>query len=412
MTKGLLVDLAPLRGSPDFRRLWLGSLASNLGGQMTVFAVALQVYLITGSSLAVGGVGLASAVPGIVFGLLGGSVIDAVDRRLLVLRCSTVQLALSAALAAQAFAGLDQVSLLYLLVALQSLVGSVNAPARQTFMPRLLPPEQVPAGAAVTMLAMHTSLVTGPALGGLLTAAGGLRFCYLVDAVSFLAALYGVYRLPPMRPDGGGTRAGLRSTLDGLTYIRRSRVLAGTLLADLNATVLAMPVALFPAINDERFAGSPRTLGLMTSALGVGGIVGSALSGPLSRIARQGRAMLATVAGWGVALAGFAVIDGLAATLGLLVLAGVADVSSVVLRTTMVTLATSDDVRGRVNSTNFVVGAMGPQLGNFRAGAVASATSPGASAFGGAIACVLGAGVLALTLPALRRYRPVESSTG
>ena len=115
------------------------AIASGIGTQMTVFAVALQIYVITGSSAAVGGVGLASAVPGIVVGLLAGSVIDATDRRVIVLVGTTTQMALSVALAAQAFAALDQMWLLYSLVALQWW-SAVTTPARRTFLPRLLPP--------------------------------------------------------------------------------------------------------------------------------------------------------------------------------------------------------------------------------------------------------------------------------
>jgi hypothetical protein len=209
-----------------------------------------------------------------------------------------------------------------------------------------------------------------------------------------------------MRPDGGTTRAGLRSVADGLRFIGRSRVLTGALLTDLNATVLAMPIALFPAINAERFGGSPRTLGLLTTAVAVGGIAGSTLSGPVGRLRRQGLGMLLASSIWGAALAGFGLVDGLAATLILLAVAGAADVSSVVLRTTIIQVATPDTYRGRVNATEFVVGASCPQLGNFRAGAVASLTSPAVSAVSGGLSCVAGAGVIALLIPALRNYRP------
>jgi MFS family permease len=402
----LLVDITPLRRSIAFRRLWAGSLLSGIGSQMTVFAVALQVYLLTHSSAAVGLVGLAAAVPAIAFGLLAGSLVDAVDRRRLVLIGSVVQLLVSLAFAAQAFADLGLVWLLYVLVAGQSLVGSVTAPARRTFMPRLLPEGQVPQAAALTMLAMHASMVVGPSLAGLIAAAGGLRVCYLVDAITFTASMYGVFRLPPMRPDGTGTRAGIAAVVDGLRFLKRSKVLVGALVSDLNAMVLAMPVALFPAINADRFGGSPRTLGLLTTALAVGGIVGSGLSGPLGRVRRQGAGMLLAGSVWGLAVAGFGLVHGLAASLTLLALAGVADVSSVVLRTTMVQVATPDAYRGRTNAAEFVVGAACPQLGNFRAGAVASLTSPGASAVSGGLASVLGAGVIALALPAFVRYRP------
>ena len=408
MIRRLLVDVTPLRTSPDFRRLWLGSLLSAIGGQMTVFAVALQTYLLTGSSLAVGAVGLADALPAITLGLLAGSVVDAHDRRILVLVASTASLVVSLGFAAQAFAGLDQVWLLYALVAVQSVARSVGAPARRTFIPRLLPPAQLPAGVALNMLVMHASMVVGPSLAGLVAAAGGLKLCYVIDAVSFLGALYGVYRLPPMRPDGTPSRPGVRAVLDGLRFVRRNRVLGGALIADLNATVLAMPIALFPAINAERFGGSPRTLGLLTTAIAVGGIVGSGLSGPVGRVRHQGRGILVAGAIWGAALAGFGLVDGLAASLALLAVAGIADVSSVVLRTTVIQLATPDAYRGRIAATEYVVGAACPELGNFRAGAVASLTSPATSAVAGGLACVGGAGLIALLIPALVRYRTAD----
>lgn len=412
MIRRLLVDITPLRTSPDFRRLWFGSLLSAIGGQMTVFAVALQTYLLTHSSLAVGAVGLADALPAITLGLLAGSFVDAHDRRVIVLIASTGQLLVSLGFAAQAFAGADQVGLLYALVAVQSVARAVNAPARRTFMPRLLPAAQLPAGAALTMLVMHTSMVVGPSLAGLVAAAGGLKLCYLIDALSFFGALYGVYRLPPMRPDGATSRPGPRAVLDGLRFLRGNRVLTGALISDLNATVLAMPIALFPAINADRFGGSPRTLGLLTTAIAVGGIVGSGLSGPVGRLRHQGRGMLVAGAVWGAALAGFGLVDGLAASLALLAVAGVADVSSVVLRTTVIQLAAPDAYRGRIAATEYVVSAACPELGNFRAGAVASLTSPAVSAVSGGLACVAGAGVIAVLLPAFVRYRATGPGDG
>lgn len=405
MIRRLLVDATPLRVSPDFRRLWFGSLLSGIGGQMTVFAVALQAYLITGSSFAVGAVGLADAVPAITVGLLAGSVVDAHDRRRLVLIASSGQWLVSVGLAAQAFAGIDRIWLLYLLVGLQSLARSVNAPARRTFMPRLLPAELLPAGAALSMLVMHASMVVGPSLAGLVAAVGGLKLCYLIDALSFLGAMYGVYRLPPMRPEGAVTPPGPRAVLAGLRFLGRSRALTGALVSDLNAMVLAMPIALFPAINAERFGGSPRTLGLLTTAIAVGGILGAGLSGPIGRLRRQGRGMLVAGAIWGAAVAGFGLVDGLAASLVLLAVAGAADVSSVVLRTTVIQLATPDAYRGRIAAAEYVVGAACPELGNFRAGTVASLTSPAASAVSGGLACVGGAALIAVLMPAFVRYR-------
>jgi len=401
----VLVDLRPLKESPPFFRLWLGSGLSAVGTQMTTFAVALQVFQLTHSSAAVGGIGLVAAVPAISVGLLGGSVVDSVDRRKLVLGTSSCLAVVSAAFAAQAFAGTGQLWLLYLLVAVQAAFGAVNAPARRTFLARLLPSDQVHAGAALTMLVGHVSLTAGPALAGVLAAAGGLKFCYLVDVVSFAGALYGVAALPPMPPQGEALRPGLSAFFDGMRFIRANSVLTGALLADLSATVHGMPVALFPAINAHRFGGNPQTLGLLTTALAVGGIIGSTLSGPIGRNARQGRTMLVAGAIWGLGLVGFGFAASLWLTLLCLVCAGTADVISVVSRTTIIQLATPDRFRGRVSAAEFVVGYGGPQLGNFRAGSIGSLTTPSISAVAGGAATFVGAALLALAIPPFWRYR-------
>jgi MFS family permease len=319
----------------------------------------------------------------------------------------------SAAFAVQAFAGLDRVWPLYLLVAVQSLLNSVNAPARSTFMPRLLAPERVPAGVALNMLLAHGSVTIGPALAGVVTAVWGLKACYLIDAVSFGAALYGVARLPAMPPGEGAARPGLRAVVDGLRYIQGNRIVLGALLADMSATVLGMPFALFPAINAARFGGSPQTLGLLTSAVAVGGVIGSTLSGPAGRVSRQGRAMLIAGAVWGAGIAGFGLAHRLPLALGALAVAGIADVTSVVFRTTIVQVLTPDRYRGRVNAAQYVVGSGCPQLGNFRAGAIGSLTSPGISAVSGGLAVIAGAALIGLTVPALVRQRaprPAETA--
>jgi MFS family permease len=405
----LLLDVRPLRVSRDFRRLTVSSTVSQLGGQMTTYAVALQVFTLTHSSAAVGGVGLAAAVPSLAGGLLGGPLVDAVDRRKLVLAGSSAQTGVSVLFAVQAFAGERSLWLLYGLVALQYLISAVNAPARRTFAPRLLPRELIPAGAALTMLSMHLSLIAGPPLAGVLTAAGGLRFCYLVDAVSFVFALYAVFRLPPMLPDGGRATPGLTALADGLRFIAGRKVILGALLYDLSATALGMPFALFPAINADRFGGAPETLGLLTAAVAAGGVLGTALSGPVSHVHRPGRAMLLSALGWGGGLIGFGLAGGLVPTLGFLVVAGVADVLAVVFRSTVLQTATPDHLRGRTGAAEFVVGAGAPQLGNFRAGVLGSLTSPGTSAVVGGVSTLVGAAVLAVSLPALRHYRIDEA---
>jgi MFS family permease len=401
----LLADTRPLRELPAYRRFWIGTTISSAGGAMTSFAVALQVFRITHSPAAVGAIGLFLAVPTIVVGLVGGSVADAVDRRRLVLVTSNGLAGVSVLFAVQAFAGSTQVWLLYLLVGVQSLLASVDGPARRTLTPRIVTAERLPAAVALNQLSFQVVMVVGPALAGLVAATGGLRWCYAVDVVSFAAALYGVARLPALPPLEDIGRPGLAAVVEGIRYIGRSRVLVGAFLADLDAMVLAMPFALLPAVNADRFGGHAGTLGLLAAAPGVGGLVGSTLSGPLGHVARRGRAMLVAVAVWGAAVTVFGLAGGLAITLVALAVAGAADTTSVVLRATMVQQVTPDRYRGRVTAADYVVGAGGPQLGNLRAGVVGSLTSPGFSAAAGGIAAMLGAAVIALAVPALARHR-------
>jgi len=203
----------------------------------------------------------------------------------------------------------------------------------------------------------------------------------------------------------GTARPGPRAVAEGIGFIRRSQVIGGAFLTDLAATVFALPVALFPAINAERFGGDPRTLGLFTTAIGAGGLVSGVFSGPVGHIVRQGRAMLVAVAVWGAAFAGFAVAPSLWLTLGLLAVAGAADAFTVVFRGAIVAVVTPDLLRGRVMAADYVVGAGGGQLGNLEAGTVAAVTSPVISAVAGGLATVAAALVIGLALPAFTRYR-------
>jgi len=404
VTRSLLADIRPLRESPAFRRLWVGSSLSSIGGRMTFFALVLQVYDLTRSSVAVGAIGLAQAGPVLILGLLGGSLADAVDRRKLTLVTSTCLAVVSAGFAAQAFLGLGQLWLLYVLAAVQAVLEAIDGPARRTFLPRLVPADRLAAGVALNQLSGYVSVLLGPVLAGVLTAAAGLRVCYLIDALSFGAALYGVARLPAMPPQESAARPGLRAAAAGLRFIRQHPILVGAFLADMDAMLFGLPIALFPALNAARFGGTPQTLGLLTAALAVGGLLGSGLSGPAGRVSRQGRAMLVTVAVWGAAITGFGLARSLRLALLLLAIGGAADTTSVIFRGAIVQAVTPDEFRGRVTSVDYVVGAGVPQLGNFEAGVVASLTSPAISAVSGGLAAVLGAVVLRLAVPAFARY--------
>jgi MFS family permease len=407
----LLTDVTPLREHPAYRRLWLGTMLSQTGTAMTTFAISLQVFDLTRSTTAVGGVGVAALLPMLAITMPGGTLADRVDRRRLVLVVSAAQAALSAGLFALAAFGSASLWTLYALVALGSAFSAISAPARQTFIPRLVPKDQLAAAMALNRIIFQVVMIVGPSLAGLITGWTGLRGCYLADVVSFGAALWSVGRLPAMPPapaatgEGGRPRSGLALTLEGLAFIRRTPALCGAFLADLNATFFGLPVSLFQAINAERFGGNPRTLGLFMAAIGAGGLVSAVFAGPLRHARRHGLIMLACVAVWGGGFALFAVAPSLWLTLLALAIAGLADTFTVVVRSTIVQEAAPDEFRGRVNAADFLVGAGGSQLGSLEAGLVGSWTTPAISALSGGLLTVVGALAIGAALPGFRRYQ-------
>lgn len=425
----LLPDLGPARDHPAYRRLLAGGQLSMLGGAMTSFAVVLQVWDLTRSSLAVGLLGL-TFVPVLVVGLLGGAIADSVDRRRLALVTSVFLMAVSAAFAAQAYAGLGQLWLLYALALVQAVLQAIGAPARRTFMPRLVPPEQLTAAIALNTLSGRIAMLAGPALAGLIAAAWGVRACYAIDTASFLASLYATARLPAMHPamrpagsmtgweagrqpppDRGRGRGSLGAAADGLRFIGRKPLLVAAFLTDLDAMLLGLPVALFPALNAAHFGGSPRTLGLLNAAVGVG-LVSAVLSGPVARVARQGRGMLAGTMIWGAAIACFGLTASLPLALLMLAVAGAADTLTVTFRAAMVQTVTPDELRGRVSSVEYIIGTGGAPLGNVESGAVASLTTPVISTVAGGLGCLAIAALIGLMFPAFARYRNQPAGRG
>ena len=399
-----LLDVRPLRVT-SFRRLWVGTSLAGLGGQVTAVAVLYQVWEMTHSPVWTGAVGLARAVPLVVLGLLGGALADAVDRRSLVRWTILAQVLTAVALAAQALADLDSLAVLLLLVAAQASFGALGASAQRTFPVRLLGRRLVAAGIAIQHLSFQVAMLVGPALAGVVLGRWGLTTAYLLQAVAFLAALYAVLLLPAMPPTGPGSGRGARAVLDGIRYVVRTPVLGGLYVTDLVATLLAMPIALFPVINEQRFGGSPETLGLFLSAVAVGGMVAGLFSGAVTRSDRPGVVQLWAAGVWGAALAVFGLVGPLWLALAALAVAGAADTVSVVARGAAVQLATPDSHRGRVTSVEHVIGVAGPEVGNFRAGLVAGATSAAFAATSGGLACLAGIVLVAALNRPLRQFR-------
>ncbi|MFI1991874.1 MFS transporter [Actinoplanes sp. NPDC020271] len=401
-----LIDIGPLRSSPVFRRYWIGRTLSGFGSQMTAVAVMFQVWEQTGSAVWTGAVGLCQALPVVLFGLFAGALADRADRRRLYLLTKAGLAFSSALLTVQGLLGGAPVAGLLALIVVQSAFGAVSGPVARTFLPHLLAPEERGAGLALNHISFQASMLVGPALGGLVVGWLGVGGCYLIDTVTFLAAFYGVAALPRL-PVAERLDPGLRAVGEGLRFVGRNPAVRGALLTDLAATLLAMPMSLFPLINALRFDGDPRTLGLFLSAVAVGGVLASLLSGTFTRWGRPGAVMVGASTVWGLALALFGLVTQPWLGLGCLVLAGAADTVAVVSRATVVQLHTPDALMGRVAAAEQIVGQAGPDLGNLRAGLVAGAFSGPVALVSGGVLCVVAVAAIARTTrPSVSLPRP------
>jgi MFS family permease len=401
------MDTRPLR-RPAYRRLWSSTIVTAVGSQLTAVAVPKQIYDITGSSAWVGAASLAGLVPLIVFALWGGAIADSMDRRKLLLITNSGIAVTSLLFWLQAFTGLESVTVLMVLLAVQQAFWGLNAPARNASIARLVPEEELPAANALGSTVMQTGQVAGPLLAGALIPVVGLPELYLIDALALCVTVWAVYRLPSLPPLGTAVRrAGVKEIAAGFRYISGHTVLLLSFLADIIAMVLGMPRALFPQLAAQTYApyGEGLALGLLFAAIPIGAVLGGLFSGTFSRARRHGWMVIGSVVVWGAAITGFGLSGNLWVGVAFLAVAGVADMVSMVFRGSILLSAATDEMRGRMQGVFTVVVAGGPRLADVLHGTAGSAFGPRTAVAGGGLLVVVVMLVLAAAVPALRRYR-------
>jgi MFS family permease len=418
----LLADITPLRESPAFRRLYIGSALSAIGTQLTIVAVSLQIYSLTQSTLSVGLLSLFALVPLVVAGLYGGAVADAQDRRKVALYSGFALWGTTIAIAAQAWIGVDSVWLLYLLISVQSGAAGINQPTRSSIIPRLVRPQLLPAANALSMITYGLAFTVGPLLAGVLVSQVGYAWTYTVDVFTFTFALWALYRLPPLPPEGQTRRAGLATVLEGFRFLGTRPNIRMTFILDLIAMIFAQPRALLPAVGAVLIGGGELTVGILLGSGAFGAVLAGLFSGPLGHVHRQGLAVIWSIVGWGASVSGFGIVVVLAsssdrpvpgdgelsgwvfAAAACLVLAGIADSVSSVFRNTILQSATPDAMRGRLQGVFIVVVAGGPRLGDLAAGGQAAWLGEGWTAVVGGLACAVLVLAVARRQPRFAQY--------
>ncbi|HZE40342.1 MAG TPA: MFS transporter [Stackebrandtia sp.] len=404
----LVVDTRPLR-IPAFRNLWWGGVVTGVGSQMTIVAVPKQIYDITGSSAWVGVSGIVGLVPLLIFGLWGGAIADAIDRRKLLMFTSGGTAVISALLWVQAFSGTTSLWPVMILLAFNQALYGIDRSTRGAVVARIVPSEQLPAAAALSASMSMMSAIVGPLAAGALLPWLGLPVLYGIDTVAVTLAMIAVWRLPSIPPlTSEKRRAGLREVLQGFSYMGTQKVLLASFLMDIIAMVVGMPLAIFPEMAERTFgdpSGGGPALGWLFAAIPIGSLLVSLVSGWVGRVRRQGVAVVVAIAVWGAAMVGFGLSHTLWLAVVFLAIGGGADVISMIYRQSILQTAATDEMRGRMQGAFTVVVAGGPRLAAMTHGWAAAAVGTSAAAAGGGGLVIVGIVIATALLPAFWLYR-------
>jgi MFS family permease len=400
--KNLAIDLTPIRKYRDFRYLWTSGLISNLGSMITYVAIPFQVKEITNSYLAVGISGLVELIPLIIFGLYGGVLADAVDRKKMIWLTEAAAGILSLTLLLNALSADPNLYLIYFVGAAFAAVNGLHGPSADAILPRVVGHKDIPSATALMSLRRQFGIIVGPTIGGLLIASSGVSLAFAVDIGTYVISLALLLRVRKVPPSHEAEKPSLAALWEGVAYARSRQDLKGTYIIDLAAMFLAMPIALFPFWVDQVKA--PWALGLFYSAGTVGALVVTLTSGWTRTYRFHGRAFMWAAAGWGAAIALAGATDYLFVVLFFLAVAGGADMVSVLFRGAIWNQTIPDHLRGRLAGIELLSYTIGPLIGQLRAASMASATTLTISVTSGGISCLIFVGILAIFFPKLRKY--------
>ncbi|MFG2866618.1 MFS transporter [Streptomyces sp. NPDC048338] len=398
----VLPDTAPWRSSADFRLLWIQGLVTYFSSFMALIALPLQIKDLTNSPFAVGAMGAVELVPLVVFGLYGGALADAVDRRKVIILTEAGLGVLALVLFLNALLPSPMLWPLYLVAACVSALAGLQRPALDSLLARIVPHEQQTAAAALNSLRWQTGAIAGPALAGLVVAYAGHAPAYGLTIAGFAASVLLCRRLAPAPPAHDAEKPSLRGIAEGARYAWSRPVLLGTYAIDLAAMFFAFPNTIFPFLADELDA--DWALGLMYAAGSVGSLVLGLTSGWTSKVRRHGLLVVFGAAGWGLAIALAGRFDDIWLVLLCLAFAGAGDMLSGLGRSTIWNQTIPEELRGRLAGIEVLSYSVGPQLGQVRAGAMAGWTGTRPAIWSGGLACVASVGLLCLTLPRLLTY--------
>jgi len=393
----------------DFRLLWLGLLISRIGSEMQVVAVSWQIYLLTGSPLSLGLIGLSRFLPVLFFSLIGGVFADRYDRRRVMLVAQVAMAFFSLVLAFTTFKATISPLIIFLMIAANSLAGVFDTPARQSLVSLLVPKEQFVNAVSLMTTMWHTAIILGPSISGFAIASLGVGSVYLINAVSFLASITALFLMKK-----GGRQFSTRTSLklsairEGLRFVFKAPLIYSSMLLDFFATFFSSATVLLPVFAKDILQVGPQGLGILYAAPSLGAISGGLIISSFPHLKKQGKLLLVSVVLYGLATFFFGFSRHFFLSLFILYFSGFGDVISTIIRNTIRQLSTPDYLRGRMVSVNMVFFMGGPQLGEVEAGLLAAAVGTPASVSLGGLGTIVVSLLIAFFVPKLRNYQGHE----
>ncbi|HVL74103.1 MAG TPA: MFS transporter [Beijerinckiaceae bacterium] len=390
-----------------FALFWWGRMLAMAAYQMLAVAIGWQLYALTGSALDLGFLGLIQFVPVIGAVLVVGHVADQYDRRFVVVACHAAQGAAAAILALGSLGGWLSRETIFLLVFVIGTARAFELPTMHALVPGLVPASLLSRAIAGATSATQTAVIAGPAIGGLVYLAGpailyGACVVLFATAATLVLAIRTDLPAPVRRPPT------LATLLAGFAFVRERPVLLGAISLDLFAVLLGSATALLPIFTRDILEAGPWGLGLLRASPAVGALAAALVLARNPLRAGVGRTMFACVVVFGLATLAFALSRSLVLSMLCLVILGVADSTSVIIRFSLVQFATPDEMRGRVSAINALFTGTSNTLGEFRAGAVAALVGVVPAAVAGGLGAVLVALVWMRLFPTLRRRDRIE----
>ena len=396
------LDISPLKKYRELRLLFASGMITRLGSAMTMVALPFQIKILTNSYVAVGLMGLVQLAPLIIFGLYGGVLADAVDRKKMILIAEASSLLMTVILFINAVLPHPHVLVLYFVGAAFAGLSGLSGPSLGAILPRIVKHEDMSSANALMGLRWQVGAIVGPSIGGLIVSTAGVSTGYAIDVISYVMSLIFISLLKPVPPGAKSVPPSFKSLIDGLQYAISRKDLLGTYLVDLSAMFFAMPTALFPFWADSLHA--RWALGLFYSSITVGAMLTTLTSGWMKHYPHHGRAIMFAAIAWGgfVALAG--TVHSLALVLVCLTLAGAADEVSALFRSLVWNQSIADEYRGRLGGIELLSYSVGPLGGQMRSGTMAAWTNLRTSVVSGGLMCIGFVVLAAGLLPKFRKY--------